>query len=108
MQKIARVYQKLWNIQGITAIGILHLQVPEDNTVSDYHAHHGSWLTPKVIENHLRNRNQKHFCQAYGTFPTIPPLSEWVNWGTDSHTADLILEGEFNNQETTTLEQALL
>ena len=64
--------------------------------------------TSKEIENHLRNRNQKHFGQAHGTFPTIPPFSEWVDWYTASHMGDLILEGEFNNQETTILGQALL
>ena len=38
----------------------------------------------------------KHFGLAHGTLPTICPFSEWVDWGTPS---DLILEGEFNNQE---------
>ena len=59
------------------------------------------------IEHHLCNRNWKHFGQAHGTFPTISPFSEWVDWGAASHTADLILEGKFDNQGTTTLEQAL-
>ena len=109
-EKTARVYQKLWNIQGTTAAGIMYLHVPQDKMVSDYNECK-EWIsvdTPKEIEDHLRNRNQKHFGQAHGTFPTIPPFSEWVDWGATSHMADLILEGEFNNQETTTFEQALL
>ena len=51
------------------------------------------------MEHLLRNRNQKHFG---------PPFSEWVNWGEALHMADLILEGKFNNQETTILDHALL
>ena len=35
-EKTARVYQKLWNIRGTMAAGITQLQVPQDNTVSDY------------------------------------------------------------------------
>ena len=35
-EKTARVYQKLQNIRGTTAVGITQLQVSQDNTVSNY------------------------------------------------------------------------
>ena len=92
------------------AVGITQLQVPQDNTVSDYNECQ-AWIsvdTHTEIEHHLCNRNQKHLGQAHRTFPTIPPFSEWVDWDGASHTADLILEGKFDNQETTTLKQGLL
>ena len=50
---------------------------------------------PKEIESKQRERNQRHFGQAHGTFPTVPPFSEWIDWGASSHTSELILEGTF-------------
>ena len=40
--------------------------------------------------------------------PPSPPFSEWVDWGATSHVADLILEDNFNQTETTALESTLI
>ena len=58
-----------------------------------------SIVIPEEMEKHLIARNRKHFGQAKGNFPTIPPFSEHVNWAASTHEADLILEGEYENEE---------
>ena len=54
---------------------------------------------PQEIEKHLLKRNQTHFGQARGTFPTTSPFSEHIDWAASTHEADLILEGEYDNEE---------
>jgi hypothetical protein len=51
---------------------------------------------PRDIETHLRARNRKHFGQAKGTPPTLPPFSDHINWATSTRTAKLILEGDYS------------
>lgn len=60
------------------------------------------WLTvdtPKEFQDGLSQRNQTHFVQAAGTFLTVPPFSEKVDWNASTHTAELILEGEYNDDD---------
>ena len=40
-------------------------------------------------------------------FPTVPPFSEWVDWGASSHISKLILEGTFQPPEVDSLARDL-
>ena len=60
------------------------------------------WRTvvpPTEIEHYLLMRNQKHFGQAHGTPPTVPPVSTLLNWQCDTPSVELILRGGFNSSE---------
>jgi hypothetical protein len=86
------------------------LEVPKDPTDSNY-KDCTEWVSidaPEEIEAKLISRNQSHFGQAHGSFPTKPPFSEWVDWGASSHTSELILEGEFHDETLDELTQDLL
>jgi hypothetical protein len=42
-----------------------------------------SWQTlddPTDVQEALQHRNQIHFGQAYGTFPTTPQFTDHVDW----------------------------
>ena len=55
---------------------------------------------PVEIRQALICRNRLHFGQAHGTFPTIPPFSENIDWAASTPVSDDILEGlpAFDNQ----------
>jgi hypothetical protein len=48
---------------------------------------------PVEIRQALICRNRLHFGQAHGTFPTIPPFTNAVDWTASTPDADAILEG---------------
>ena len=104
------MYQKLRYIRGIQKTGISRLEVPQDPTSFDY-KQCTEWLTidtPQEIESKLRKCIQHHFGQVHSTFPTVPPLSEWIDWGASSHTSELILEGTFSPPDVDALTHELL
>ena len=89
--------QNLQYIWGIQKTGISRLEVPQDSTNFDY-KYCTMWITidtTQDIKSKLREHNQHHFGQAHGTFLTVPPFSEWIDWGTSSHISELILDGTF-------------
>ena len=91
-EETKKMYAKIRRCRGQTNSGINRIQIP--STTSD------EWITvdtPIEIENKLRERNQKHFGQAQGTFLTTPGFCEKVDWGSSTHTAELILQGEYND-----------
>ena len=91
------MYRKLRFARGIQKTGLSRLEVPRDTPERDYKACK-DWITievPKEIEQKLLERNQHHFGQAHGTYPTVPPFSEWIDWGASTHQAELVLEGNF-------------
>ena len=104
------MYQKLRYIRGIQKTGISQLDVPWDPTSFNY-KQCTEWLTidtPQEIESKLHEHNQRHFGQVNGTFPTVPPFSEWIDWGASSHTSELILEGTFSPPDVDALTAELL
>ena len=104
------MYKKLRMCRGAERGGITRLDVPMDSSNTDYQ-NCQEWLTietPAEIEDRLLQRNQVHFGQAHGTFPTIPPFSEWVDWQASTHTSELILEGNWKNPELDELSQCLV
>jgi hypothetical protein len=81
------------NDVGITAIRVL--------TDGDYSMDHckkcDSWQTlddPTEVQEALQHRNQIHFGQAHGTFPTTPQFTKHVDWIASTIAADMILHGE--------------
>ena len=104
------MYQKLRYIQGIQKTGISRLDVPQDPANFDY-KQCTKWVTidtPQEIESKLRERIQHHLGQAHGTFPTVPPFSEWIDWGASSHTSELILKGTFSPPDIDAVTSELL
>jgi hypothetical protein len=63
---------------------------------------------PEEIDLYLRARNQRHFGQAEGTPFTRAPLAEILSWEGDTHAANLILRGEYSNDELDDITQLLL
>jgi hypothetical protein len=53
-------------------------------------------------------RNHRHFGQAQGTPFTNAPLADLINWQADTETAELILKGEYTNDELDDVTQLLL
>jgi hypothetical protein len=97
-------------MQGNVRSGLSRLFVPADPNDFDY-KNCTEWLTidtPKDIETRLHERTKRHFGQAQGTFPTIPPFSEWLDWGSSTHVAELILECNFHNDDLTSLQSDLV
>ncbi|KAL7569758.1 hypothetical protein ACA910_005702 [Epithemia clementina (nom. ined.)] len=105
------MYRKLRYLQSPGgSSGISKLEVPRDPQVTDY-ASCTDWIsidTPLDIESRLRDRNRRHFGQAHGTFPTVPPFSEWVNWGASTHVAELLLDGTVPDRALPDLQHDLL
>ena len=109
-ERTKEMYRKIRNCRGNTKSGITRLDVPTDPDDTNYKAC-VDWVTidtPEAIEARLLQRNQRHFGQASGTFPTTPPFSEWVDWGASSHTAELILEGTWQSTEIDSISQDVI
>ena len=109
-ERTKQMYQKLRYIRGIQKTGISRLEVAQDPTDFDYKKC-TEWITidtHQEIESKLCDRNQRHIGQAHGTFPTIPPFSEWINRGASSHISELILEGTFHPLEVNSLPSELI
>jgi hypothetical protein len=70
-----------------------------DPKIHDKHNRPFRQLTiPSEIEYYLMERNRRHFGQAHGTLFTQAPLADLINWQADTETAELILQGEYNNE----------
>ena len=109
-ERTKAMYDKLRKCRGSTKNGITRLDVPRDENDMDY-ATCRDWITidtPSEIETRLLQRNRRHFGQAENTYPTIPPFSEWVDWGASSHTAELILEGNWEPPDIDELSQSMI
>ena len=80
--------------QGNSTSGLSRIKVPLETE--------DEWITidtPVEIETKLLECNQKHFGQAKGTFPTVPSFCKKVDWGSLTHTTDLILKGNYNEDQ---------
>lgn len=88
------MFDKIKRCRGNSNYGLSRIKVPSETE--------DEWITidtPLEIETKLMKRNQKHFGQAKGTFPTVPSFCEKVDWGSSTHTADLILEGDYTEDQ---------
>jgi hypothetical protein len=66
-----------------TDVGITAVRVPTDGDYSTDHCKKcDSWQTldnPTEVQEALQHRNQIHFDQAHGTFPTTPQFTDHVD-----------------------------
>ena len=70
-----------------------------------------TWRTteiPQDVLHYLRLRNRLHFGQAEGTPLTLPPFSTQLDWAASTSTADLILEGDYTNDELTDIQELMI
>lgn len=82
------MYQKLRAHWSPFNPGLPKIEVPADANNHNY-KQCKEWITvdtPREIEHLLQERNIRHFGQAEGSFPTVPPYSKWANWGASTHT----------------------
>jgi hypothetical protein len=81
-----------------TDAGITAVRVPTDGDYSTDHCKKcNSWQTlddPTEVQEALQHRNQVHFGQADGTFPTSPQFTDHIHWMASTIMADMILNGE--------------
>ena len=87
------MFRKIKMCRRQTNSGLSSIKVPSENSEE-----YITIDTPAEIEEKLLERNQQHFGQAKGTFPTAPPFSKRIDWGSSTHTAELILEGEYQDE----------
>ena len=109
-ERTKNMYKKIRQCRGAEKAGITRLDVPADPDDVNYKSC-VDWIsidTPEEIESRLLQRNQTHFGQADGLFPTRPPFCEWIDWGASTHVADLILEGQWNTEELDSVSQDVL
>ncbi len=70
-----------------------------------------TWRTteiPQDVLHYLRLRNRLHFGQAAGTPLTLPPFSTQLDGAASTSTADLILEGDYTNDELTDIQELMI
>jgi hypothetical protein len=118
----AQMYGMFHNIRGKSQHSSLNtVEIPDTWPAPDQS---GDWCDPKAhdkqgklfrqltipseIEYYLMERNRRHFGQAHGTPFTQAPLADLLNWQADTDTAELILHGEYNNEELDDVTQLLL
>jgi hypothetical protein len=101
-EEIKAMYRKLRFIRQDSPqqSGLSRIEVPTNP--NDDPKKCNDWTTidtPAEMTKYLLERNQKHFGQAQGTPFTIPPLSVSVNFSASTQTSDLILTGQFEDEE---------
>lgn len=63
---------------------------------------------PREIEFYLRLRNQRHFGQAQGTPFTSPSMQKNFDWSASTQEAELVLNGEYTDEELTNVQPMFL
>jgi hypothetical protein len=63
---------------------------------------------PAEIDYYLMERNRRHFGQAHVTAFATAPLANLINWQANTDTAELILHGNYTNDELDDVSQLLL
>ena len=108
-EEIKQMFNKLKFIRGkYQKSGIASLQVPcvdGDNPKTCQH-----WKTvdtPKEIESYILAKNKGHFGQAKGPM-TVPPMSEAIDYPASTAACDLLLEGDYTNEELEEMTQLLV
>ena len=95
------MYKKIANCRRNQKNNLTSIQVPLDphEPASNDCTQWVNIDAPDTIQHKLKQRNQTHFGQAHGTYPTIPPFSEKVNWEANTYTSELILEGVYDDTD---------
>jgi hypothetical protein len=119
----AQMYSMVRNVRGLSQqLSLTSIDIPDTWPKP---GEEGEWCDPKVhdkeekpfcqitippaeIEYYLMERNRRHFGQAQGTTFTEAPLADLINWQADTDTAELILQGDYTNEELDDVAQLLL
>jgi hypothetical protein len=108
-EDIKDMFRKIRSVQGASKIGLTRVLVPSEPTADPKTC--TKWVSvdlTKDIETHLRTRISKHFGQAEGTPPTMPPFSDHVDWAASTRMSELILEGDYSPPGIDELMQTLV
>ena len=108
-EQTKEVMRKLRMMKDSNDSQLNHIQVPADEFADPKET--DDWITvtdPVAIEEHLLRRNKSHFGQALGTFPTVPPFTELVDWCASTLESDQLLEGEFDTTQITGVGRILM
>ena len=65
-------------------------------------------ICPEEIEFYLRLRNRRHFGQAEGTPFITLAMKKKFNWSATTNEAELVLDGEYTDEELTDIQRMLL
>jgi hypothetical protein len=103
------MFQNLGNLRhGNSKSGLSRLEVPFNGT--DNPKTCKKWCTldlPSDIEDYIIERNQEHFGQAAGPW-TESPLYEEVDFAANTVTMELILKGEYDASQLSSITQLML
>lgn len=89
--------KKLQQLWSATKQGITKLLVPHDKNVHPLKCKNWKTLDAQDdITKTLHKHNQKHFGQAQGMPPTVPPLSHQLDFEASTATTEMILEGFYD------------
>ena len=119
----ARAFRKSKSMIGGDRSGLSRLEVPaswpnsttfdEDTSTLEDLKQATTWRTvvaPKDIEFLLKSRNRRHFGQAEtkGTPMTTPRMKRQFNWSATTKAAELVLEGDYEDDELDSISQLML
>jgi hypothetical protein len=96
-EETKEMWRQLRSLNPTPENGLTTVEVPTDGDFWTQHCkdcHSWSVLTdPIEIRQALICRNRLHFGQTYGTFPTIPPFTDGIDWTASTTAADDPLQG---------------
>lgn len=96
----AEVYRKLNGLKDTYDSQLNRIMVPVNEFAEPKEC--TEWRSvelPNEIEAYLLRRNKMHFGQAKGSFPTVPPFSDHVDWAASTYESELILEGDYSEED---------
>jgi hypothetical protein len=99
-EALNRMFNKLRRMQACTErSGVSRIEIPvhpdeDPKTCSEWR----EVDVPTEVIEHLRQRNRRHFGQAYGTPFTVEPLSEQLGYCGDGPEASNILHGRYQHR----------
>lgn len=94
-EELTQMWSQLRYMEDREESGFTSIEIPTDEDFTNC-KQCTSWKIvdqPSEVEAKLLQRNKVHFGQAHGTFPTIPPFSDAIDWGASTPAADAILQG---------------
>jgi hypothetical protein len=97
----AEDFKEMWRqlraLNPLPDSGLTTVEIPTDGNLETNHCKNcTSWslLTdPVEIRHAITCRNRLHFGQAHGTFPTINPFADEIDWAASTPASDQILAG---------------
>jgi hypothetical protein len=107
---MARVFKQCAQARGnSSSSGFLAIKIPLNPDTHPKECTKWKALDcPEEMEQALLTRNRSLFRQSQGTPFTVPPLSHQINFRASTETVELILNGNYSNEELDTITKMLL